>query len=66
MNLPNKIILVLFFACFCNYCLAQECQANVSIKINADSTKFFVDDILMGQGNNFVTKLDAGYGLTYY
>jgi hypothetical protein len=60
MNLSTKIILILSFASCVHFSLGQDCKAKVSIKTDIEDSKLIVDDVFVGQGNNFITELDSG------
>ena len=65
MNLLTKIISILAFTSCIHFAFAQNCKAKVSIKTDNEDTKLFLDDIYVGQGNNFITELDSGKHIIY-
>ena len=60
MNLLTKIIFILTFASCVHFTFSQNCKAKVSIKTDVEDAKLFLDDIYIGDGNDFITELDSG------
>ena len=65
MNLLTKIILIFLFASCVYFLYGQDCKAKVSIKTDIKDVNLFVDDIYIGQGNNFTTELNSGRHIIY-
>jgi hypothetical protein len=65
MNLLIKIIIITFISFGFNPAFSQNCKAKLSIEVDVEEAKLFVNDEYIGIGNKFVTELDTGKFIIY-
>lgn len=65
MNLLIKISFIIFISFCFNSAFSQNCKAKLSIEVDVEEAKLFVNDEYIGIGNNFITELDTGTHIIY-
>jgi hypothetical protein len=63
MNLFIKAILIILI--YSGALSAQDCKARISIQTDYETAKIFIDDIIIGERNNFEAELEPGLHTIY-